>query len=90
MNEILSFFILTLGITNAMGLPIAKALHGRLPGYIAMPGFWILSSMGEEIAWRGYALPRLLSGCISFHDCLVSRSEETSRLTERRIENVQT
>jgi hypothetical protein len=46
--------------------------------------------MGTEIAWRGYALPRLASGCISLQACLVSRSEETSRLIERRMENVQT
>jgi hypothetical protein len=58
--------------------------------YIALPGFWILNSMGEEIGRHRDALPRLPSGCISLHACLVSRSEETSRLIERRIADVQT
>ena len=35
--------------------------------------------------------PAALSfGCISFHDCLVSCSEETSRLIERRKDHVET
>jgi hypothetical protein len=46
--------------------------------------------MGEEIDWHGFTLPRLPSGCISFRACLVSRSEETSRLIERRKDHVQT
>ena len=58
--------------------------------YIPLSGFWILSRMGEEIGWHGYAQPRLPSGCISLHACLVSRSEETSRLIERRKDHVET
>ena len=46
--------------------------------------------MGEEIGWHGYALPGLPSGCIPLDTCLVSRSEETSRLIERRKDHVET
>ena len=58
--------------------------------YITLPAFWILSRMGEEIGWYGYALPGLPSGCIPLDTCLVSRSEETSRLIERRKDHVET
>ena len=58
--------------------------------YIALLEFWILRRIGKEIGWRGFALLHLLLRCISIRGCLVSRSEETSGLTERRNENVQT
>jgi hypothetical protein len=83
-----SSYLLELQMRSAYRLRLHRKASSL--AYIALPGFWILSRMGEEIDWQGYALPRLPSGCISLHACLVSRSEETSRLSERRIENVQT
>src|SRR5690348_9249760 len=42
--------------------PILAALPAVLPGFAVMMLNPLQGSLGEELAWRGFALPRLMSG----------------------------
>jgi hypothetical protein len=65
-NEILSFFILTLGITDAIGLPIAAASQDRLPCLHCPAGILDLEQHGRGNQLALIRLAALASGVYLF------------------------
>ena len=50
----------TVGIAAALGAPVENTLERTLPALLLLPLVVAIPAFAEELAWRGYLVPRLL------------------------------
>ena len=57
----LAWALAVIGVAVLLGEPTAGLFDGLFPGIVIVPLVVLLPALAEELAWRGFAIPRLLS-----------------------------